>query len=136
VNERNDSGAAARYDTTTAGGFRRALRRVLLDAESNGVDVRGTWAVDVDDARWTVDVSRSARESTIRPNAFPATAIVRSVADREGVSTADLPPLYEAVDLDTIEAIYAAANAGRSTTFEYVGYTVTLRADGTVAIAD
>jgi len=90
-----------------------------------------------DDTRWLVDVTRTDRRETITPDAFPVTAIVRAVAERECAPTTHLPPLYEVVDTDIIESIYdAAAGSTQHVTFEYVGYTITVRADGTIAVDD
>lgn len=100
---------------------------------------RGTWSVPApsDDARWVVDVTRTDRRETITPDAFPATAIVRAVAERECVPTTHLPPLYEVVDTEVVESIYgASAGSTQRVTFEYVGYTITVRTDGTIAVDD
>jgi hypothetical protein len=136
MDECSDSG---RPDITSTGELRDALHRVFRAAESNDVPTRGTWSVPTpdDDARWLVDVTRPDRRETITPDAFPATAIVRAVAEYEGVPTSHLPPLYETVDTDVVESIYdAAAGSTQRVTFEYVGYTITVRGDGTIAVGD
>lgn len=66
-------------------------------------------------------------------------AILETVARREGVPVTRLqPPLYEAVDPDALEALLTAdRTASRqpiSVQFEYAGYDVTARSDGTFAV--
>lgn len=58
--------------------------------------------------------------------------IVSAIADREGIDPMDLePPLYDAIDPDALTAITDAHPATELTlSFNYVGYRVTVIADG------
>jgi hypothetical protein len=133
----NEYGDPGMPDIASPGEFRDALHDVLCVAESNDVTTTGTWPISAADAHWLIDVTRTDRRDTITPERFPATAIVRAVADREGVPATQLPPLYETVDPDVIDAIYEASSAsGARVTFEYVGYTITFRTDGTIVVDD
>lgn len=74
----------------------------------------------------------------------PSQAVVRAVAEREGIPPEELvPPEYEplhaVVDPDALDGLFAARPAGRerpggSVSFSYCGYDVTVEADGTVRI--
>ncbi|MHB9287038.1 HalOD1 output domain-containing protein [Halobacteriales archaeon Cl-PHB] len=60
-----------------------------------------------------------------------STAVVRAVADREGVDPIDLEqPLYAVVDSEALDDLFSTAEG--SVTFEYHGYVVTAHSDGTV----
>jgi hypothetical protein len=66
-------------------------------------------------------------------------AIVEAVAERKGVPSLRLQPrLYDAVDTDALETILDGASSGSNTPvevrFEYAGYSVTVRSDGTLAV--
>lgn len=69
-----------------------------------------------------------------------AQKIVEAVAETEGVDPAELTPsLYEILDPDALNALFAPTNAGhpRSTgrvTFQYCGYDVTASSDGHVSV--
>jgi len=67
-----------------------------------------------------------------------STAVVSAVAAHDGVDETDLPPLYDAVDPDALDALLASVQrAGpdkASVTFEYAGHTVVVSDDGTVSI--
>lgn len=68
------------------------------------------------------------------------TAIIEAVAEKAAVEPTALPPLYEVVDVDAIEALFEPTQSGspRSGTirFLYYGYVVTIEfgADGAGAI--
>ena len=60
-----------------------------------------------------------------------STAVVRTVADAEGVDPVELgTPLYEAVDSEALDELFAAGEG--AVTFEYYGYLVTAHSDGSV----
>ncbi len=63
----------------------------------------------------------------------PSVTVVNTVADVEGTSFTELPPLYEAVDPDALDAMCAGDTSGR-VTFEYHGYTVTVEANERVVV--
>lgn len=66
--------------------------------------------------------------------------VVEAVAERKGIDPVALtPPLYEAIDPDTLDALFAPLDDGMdqetaSITFPYDGYTVTVYSNGQVDI--
>jgi len=44
--------------------FHEALRRLVLKADSNGVDVRGGWPIIKDEEGWDLEIMEIARNST------------------------------------------------------------------------
>lgn len=50
-------------------------------------------------------------------------AIVVAIAEREGTSPLELPPLFEALDLGALDCLFRERPAGRIS-FEYAGYEV------------
>lgn len=70
----------------------------------------------------------------------PSTRIVREVAAAEGIDPADLtPPLYESIDTDAVDALFAAAGSrpppvGARVTFSYHGYLVCVDGTGDVTV--
>lgn len=64
--------------------------------------------------------------------------ILETVAEAEGVQPTQLTvPLFKSVDPDALEALFANQNntTGR-VTFDYHGYTVTVRSDGTIDLLE
>lgn len=70
--------------------------------------------MDGDDAAGSYDEDATASE-----------AVVAAVAEREGVDPVELPRLFEAVDPDALDAIFADGRPGR-VSFQYAGYDVTV----------
>ena len=62
--------------------------------------------------------------------------VLEAVAAAEGVSPAELPsPLYQIVDPDALDRLYATEPVATThVTFDYMGYTVEVTADGCVSI--
>lgn len=64
--------------------------------------------------------------------------VLRAVAEREGCSQLELPLLYESVDPDALNALFAASRAfgGGSVAveFEYAGYLVCIAEPGIVEL--
>lgn len=60
--------------------------------------------------------------------------VVQSVADAAGVDPLDLPPLYDAIDPDTLAAMTDETEVG--ITFQYAGHAVEVRSDGSVTVTD
>jgi hypothetical protein len=73
-----------------------------------------------------------------RSTAQHSTAVIRAVAAHDGVDETELPPLYDAVDPDALDALLASTRADgpgqASVTFEYAGHTVVVSGDGTVSL--
>lgn len=63
----------------------------------------------------------------------PSKTIVRAVADVDDVDPTELPPLYEAIDPDALDAVFRGRSDG-SVTFDYSGYTVTVRENAEVTV--
>lgn len=59
--------------------------------------------------------------------------VTRRVAEEKNVDALDLPPLFDAVDPDALNALIATMGEGE-VTFDYAGRTVTVAADGTVRV--
>lgn len=63
----------------------------------------------------------------------PSNAVANTIADREGVALEDLPPLYEAIDTDGLNAVLETA-PDATVTFPYRGYEVMVTGRGEVEI--
>jgi hypothetical protein len=66
-------------------------------------------------------------------------SVVEAVAEAEGVAPEALtPPLYEAIDPDALERVFAATSTSArmdgQVTFSYNGYAITVQGDGSVAL--
>jgi hypothetical protein len=63
---------------------------------------------------------------------------VSAVAARDGVDETDLPPLYDAVDPDALDALLGSVRTDGpdevSVGFEYAGYTVVVSEDGAISL--
>ena len=61
--------------------------------------------------------------------------VIHAVADREGVSPLDIsPPLFDAVDPDALDQLYAAGRRGPTVECRYAGYRVTVTDGGHVEL--
>lgn len=60
--------------------------------------------------------------------------IVYEVADVEGVSPLELPPLYTAVDADALQTLCEPPNGVSRVEFEYAGYEVIIGDENQVHI--
>jgi hypothetical protein len=123
----------------TADGFHEALQKLVTEASSNGVDVRGSWPVAGSEGQtsWDIEIARIAHRSVFHLDESddPIVAIVEAVAALEGVDTTDLQPLYDAIDPDVIDTVARSDDdADRQARFEYCGYEITVRADGSVLV--
>lgn len=68
-----------------------------------------------------------------------AITIVREVADREGVDCTELPPLYNIIDPDALEALadsLAQDSDEGEIQFAYCGYQILIDSDGHVIVTD
>ncbi|HMB49785.1 HalOD1 output domain-containing protein [Natronoarchaeum rubrum] len=61
-------------------------------------------------------------------------AVIQAVAEAKGVDPLELDPLYDRIDLDAVDRLFASADvpAGRLS-FEVAGCRVRVRADGQVS---
>lgn len=62
---------------------------------------------------------------TFDEDAPASEAVVAAVADREDVDPVELPRLFQAVDADALDAIFADGRPGR-VSFTYAGYEITV----------
>jgi len=66
---------------------------------------------------------------------MPTEAVVRAVATVRGVDPIDLrTPLFEAIDPDALDRLFASPADDLSVSFRYHGHDVTLTADLTVVV--
>ena len=67
-------------------------------------------------------------------------ALIEAVATAEGVDAVDLPPLYDAVDLDALTRLLedhsGSANTKATFGFQYGSWNVFVRADGHIRVCD
>jgi len=64
----------------------------------------------------------------------PSTALVHAVSEVRDVDATDLPPLYDAVDADAMDALVGDRNV--TMTVEYHGFLATIRGDGRLELVD
>lgn len=62
---------------------------------------------------------------SIDPDATASEAVVATVADRAGRDPVSLPPLYDEIDPDALDAIFREGRPGR-VSFRYAGYEITV----------
>ena len=63
--------------------------------------------------------------------------VAKSIADKEGTDPLDIPPLYESVDPDALDALFTPDSREPvlgEVTFTHAGYEVTVAYDGEVVI--
>jgi len=61
------------------------------------------------------------------PDSQPSIAIVQAVAEVEDVSALDLPPLYETIDPESLDALFESLSSGTAAvSIEYAGYDVSI----------
>lgn len=65
----------------------------------------------------------------------PSRAVVQAVASIEGIETLELPPLYESIDPDALDALFRGDADGRIT-FTYNGYTITVLQNDQVIVQE
>lgn len=138
----SDSGGddTRQSSVTSEDGFQDALRSLIDEAESNGVDVRGKWPVSRADAAEPVEVEVTdlSGHSTIhaRNGTLTVPSITEAVMEREGVDTTDLPPLHDHINPDLLELLYDSGGPGSEQylTFDYAGYRITACSDGTIVL--
>jgi len=63
-------------------------------------------------------------------------SVIEAVAATTDTSPIDLPPLYDAIDPDSLDAITESATPGTTIDFEYCGVTITVTTadDGDVTV--
>ncbi|WP_255153126.1 HalOD1 output domain-containing protein [Halorarius halobius] len=123
---------------TTEDEFHEALQRLVTEAAANGVDVRGGWPVvdDGSDESWELEITKIARRTTAQVDdaEFPASSIIDAVAEREGINSTDLPPLYDSIGPDILENLHESDDPDQHIRFGYYGYTITVTSGGSITI--
>lgn len=79
-------------------------------------------------------MERHTRPHPQRPPS-PTESIVQAVAAAADTDPLELPPLYERVDADALDAVVSGLRNGE-VRFRYAGYAVTVHSDGTVEVDD
>jgi len=64
-----------------------------------------------------------------------STAVVEAVSASTGRPVSDLPPLYDAVDPDALDALFADRAADGWVRFRYADHVVEVRADRTIDLS-
>lgn len=64
----------------------------------------------------------------------PSAALVRAIADARDVEPTNLPPLYDAVDADAMDALVGERHV--TMTVEYHGFLATIHGDGRLELVD
>lgn len=122
-------------DIGTMDEFHTALEALVTDAVESGVDIDGNWPVAVEDG-WDIEIRRVAHRS--RSTATDAdnlvTRLVEGVAARAGVEPTELAPLHDVIEPEILELLCARETTRGHITFQYIGYDVTVNADGTIFI--
>lgn len=83
----------------------------------------------------------ASRRTTQEERTRPSTRVVEALAEAAGVDSVDLPPLYDAVDPDALDSLFAprpdgSPRVGCRVSFRFDGYQVTVHRDGEVQVRD
>ena len=90
--------------------------------------------INSDDSQSTLTVSTTV-EWGQESAPTPLHAVVSAVAEAEDVDPVELPPLYNAIDPDALNALVTSDSSTVSTvTFQYAGYAVVVRGEGKVEV--
>lgn len=74
-------------------------------------------------------------ERNTRSYPRPALRVIQAVAASTDTDPLELPPLYDRLDSDALDAVVRGLDNG-TVQFRYVGHTVTVHSDGSVEITD
>jgi len=64
----------------------------------------------------------------------PSMAIVRAVAEAADRAETELPPLQQIIDAEALDRLLTGDQSSLTVSFQYAGYAVAVRADGTIEI--
>lgn len=66
----------------------------------------------------------------------PVYMVVSAVAEVEGTDPVELPPLYDAINPEALNALFTsrAKSTVERITFQYAGYSIVVRGDGEVRV--
>lgn len=62
--------------------------------------------------------------------------IIRAIADAEEVPRSDLPPLWDSVDIEALQAFLQSSSGSAKAEFRYLDRRIKLRADGALTISE
>ena len=79
-----------------------------------------------------VEVTTSTTYTDVSP---PSYAIVKTIAALENVRVEELPPLYDFVCPESLDALVRSGNSSLEITFSIMTYTVSVAGSGLVSIA-
>lgn len=75
-----------------------------------------------------------------RDDESPSQAIARAVAAVEGVSQTELPPLYETIEPDALDAFFdvpqSTSDAERRVSFSYLNYEIDVHQRGEIVLTE
>jgi len=133
------SNSTQQHTVTSGEGFREKLQELVSEANSNGVDVRGSWPLFQDDTsrEWDVEITSLSRQSTayVQDTGSPVASIIEAVAAREGVETTDLPPLHEAIAPEVLDTLRQRVDdTDQYVQFQYYGYKIIVYSDGSIIL--
>ena len=95
---------------------------------------------DVEDAGDETSLTVTSHETVADSDDSPSDVVVRAVAALSGESPLELPPLYDSIEPDALNAMFdharrvGGADCGVTVSFCYHGFDVTVEPDGTVRI--
>lgn len=64
----------------------------------------------------------------------PSRSVVQALAEKEGVRPNELPPLYDAIDLEALDRLCLSGAGLRAVTFTYQDYRIVVSPDGEVEV--
>jgi hypothetical protein len=68
-------------------------------------------------------------------NPSPTEQIVLKIAEQKGVEPTELPPLYDTIDAEALDALLTADSVGHLT-FEYLDYEVTVTMPDHITVSE
>ncbi|WP_226008062.1 HalOD1 output domain-containing protein [Natrinema salinisoli] len=91
--------------------------------------------VNTDDSSAKLTLSATAEWVQDTENT-PVYAVVSAVSEASGLDMVELPPLYDAINPDALNALFTsrAEPAVNKISFEYAGYDVVVRGTGAVEV--
>lgn len=91
--------------------------------------------VNTDDSQSELTLSTTAEWEQDTENT-PVYAVVSAVSNASGLDVFELPPLYEAINPDALNALFTSRSepGGGNVSFEYAGYDVVVRGTGVVEV--
>ncbi|WP_226008300.1 HalOD1 output domain-containing protein [Natrinema salinisoli] len=91
--------------------------------------------INTDESSAEITLSTTAKWEQDTENT-PVYAVVSAVSEASGLDIVELPPLYEVINPDALNALFTsrAEPAVRKVSFEYAGYDIVVRGTGAVEV--